>query len=395
MQVIEADYNIVTPMFIGGADKTDTPDIRPPSIKGALRFWWRALQWGACLNLCNQNASAALKELHKQEAELFGAAVKEEAYGQGKVLLKVKAGALRTSIKNTPNQPARPSGQAYLLGQGLYHHNQRDLRASITANQSFKVVLKLQDDVDATSLQNALLAFGLLGGLGSRARKGWGSVAIKALTYTNTEKQVEQIAIPHNKATFKQCLSDLLSKRPASLPPFTAFSQQTLIDISAESSNAEGLLTSIGAEMQMYRSYGQNQGNGHRVNGMAAEQNFAVDHDLVYSFIQNQAITQHPRRVVFGLPHNYFFSNGVGNADVNGETFSRRASPLLIHIHQFPTGDCLAVQTLLPAQFLPVGERIQLKRNHRTTSIPCDIDWQDWQVITTYLGRFNNRERII
>ena len=392
MQVIEAEYTIVTPMFIGGGDKNDAPEIRPPSVKGALRFWWRALQWGACLNENNQDVSAALKALHEQEALLFGAAAKEDAYGQGKVLLKVKAGALRTSIKNTPNQPARPSGQTYLLGQGLYHHNQHDLRASITADQSFKVVLKLQDDVDATSLQNALLVFGLLGGLGSRARKGWGSVAIKALTYTNTEKQVEQIAIPNNRATFKQCLSTLLTNRPASLPPFTAFSQQTLIDISMESSNAEGLLTSIGAEMRMYRSYGQNQGNGHRVNGQAAEQNFAGDHNLVYSFIQNQAITQHPRRVVFGLPHNYFFSNGGGNADVNGENFSRRASPLLIHIHQFPTGDCLAVQTLLPAHFLPDGEKIQLSRNHSTKSIPCNIDWQ---VITTYLGRFNNKERII
>jgi CRISPR-associated protein Cmr1 len=387
MQVIEAEYTIVTPMFIGGANKEDAPDIRPPSVKGALRFWWRALQWGACLNDKNQDVSAALIALHQQEAELFGAAAKEEAYGQGKVLLKVKAGAL----KSTLNKTARTSGQAYLLGQGLYHFKDRDLCASITANQSFKVVLKLQDDVDASSLRDALMLFGLLGGLGSRARKGWGSVAIKALTYTNTEKQEEQIAIPNNKATFKQCLSALLTNRAVSLPPFTAFSQLTQIDIFEKSGNAESLLTTIGEEMQMYRSYGQNQGGGHKVNGKAAEQNFSEDHDLVYAFTQNQAITKHPKRVVFGLPHNYFFSGGA-KADVNGENFSRRASPLLIHIHQFPTGDCLAVQTLLPAQFLPDGEKIQLSRNHSTKSILCDIDWK---VITTYLERFNNRERIL
>ena len=207
MQIIEAEYNIVTPMFIGGGDKNDAPEIRPPSVKGALRFWWRALQWGACLNLHNQDVSAALKALHQQEAELFGAAAKDEAYGQGKVLfgqgkvlLKVKVSKVG-ALKSTLNKVARPSGQAYLLGQGLYNFKQFDLYASITAKQSFKVVLKLQDDVDATSLQNALLVFGLLGGLGSRARKGWGSVAIKALKYTNTEKQVEQIAIPHNNST--------------------------------------------------------------------------------------------------------------------------------------------------------------------------------------------------
>ena len=62
MQIIEADYNIVTPMFIGGGDKQEAPEIRPPSVKGALRFWWRALQWGECLNSQNQDVSAALIE---------------------------------------------------------------------------------------------------------------------------------------------------------------------------------------------------------------------------------------------------------------------------------------------------------------------------------------------
>jgi hypothetical protein len=43
---IEASFRIVTPMFIGGADQTPADGIRPPSVKGALRFWWRALNWG-------------------------------------------------------------------------------------------------------------------------------------------------------------------------------------------------------------------------------------------------------------------------------------------------------------------------------------------------------------
>ena len=43
---ITASLEIVTPMFLGGAATTEVADaIRPPSIKGALRFWWRALNW--------------------------------------------------------------------------------------------------------------------------------------------------------------------------------------------------------------------------------------------------------------------------------------------------------------------------------------------------------------
>ncbi len=47
-------------MFLAGADGT-TPELRAPSIKGALRFWWRAM-----------NGHLSLEELRKQESDLFG-----------------------------------------------------------------------------------------------------------------------------------------------------------------------------------------------------------------------------------------------------------------------------------------------------------------------------------
>ena len=44
MRTITATIEVVTPMFLGGADQS--PDgIRPSSVKGALRFWWRAWAW--------------------------------------------------------------------------------------------------------------------------------------------------------------------------------------------------------------------------------------------------------------------------------------------------------------------------------------------------------------
>jgi CRISPR-associated protein Cmr1 len=43
--MIQIHFNceIITPMFLAGAD-TGQPELRPPSIKGAMRFWWRAVQ---------------------------------------------------------------------------------------------------------------------------------------------------------------------------------------------------------------------------------------------------------------------------------------------------------------------------------------------------------------
>nr|WP_305908589.1 hypothetical protein [Methylomarinum sp. Ch1-1]MDP4521429.1 hypothetical protein [Methylomarinum sp. Ch1-1] len=38
MQTIEAQYEIVTPMFIGGAHQNDEPEIRPPLSKAHCVF---------------------------------------------------------------------------------------------------------------------------------------------------------------------------------------------------------------------------------------------------------------------------------------------------------------------------------------------------------------------
>ena len=60
MERISFECRSVTPMFMYGADGS-TPELRPASIKGVLRFWWRAI-----------HGDLSLKELHEKEGEIFG-----------------------------------------------------------------------------------------------------------------------------------------------------------------------------------------------------------------------------------------------------------------------------------------------------------------------------------
>jgi len=60
MKTITFECETITPMFLSGADGK-TPELRPPSIKGALRFWWRAM-----------NGHLSLSDLKKKESEIFG-----------------------------------------------------------------------------------------------------------------------------------------------------------------------------------------------------------------------------------------------------------------------------------------------------------------------------------
>jgi CRISPR-associated protein Cmr1 len=204
-----------------------------------------------------------------------------------------------------------------------------------------------------------------------------------------TQWQGVGLEVPKDAAAYREAIKGLLPAQPTALPPFTAFSSKTRLDLSAKATDPLELLTVVGGEMQLYRSFGRNG----RVAGHPSERNFASDHDLVLQVTQGQRIDRAPVRSVFGLPHNYFFSSTRGRADINyapaGKS-SRRATPLLLHIHRLPDGNCLAVHTLLPATFLPAGARVTV-----ISRVRSQVSFTpDWNVLHTFLNRFANKETL-
>lgn len=382
-KIIEAEFIIVTPMFIGDANQK-ADDVRPPSLKGALRFWWRALNWGRMLTAKGGNTPKALSALHNREAELFGLAAGDKIGGQGIFLLTLKQ-AVKAADESFPNMSG---AQLYLLGQGLgsFKDGKRTTTRPALISGTFSVSLLFRPDTkdeDQHSVAEALFAFGLLGGLGSRARHGMGSVSL-------TGWQGGEFSVPRTATDYGKAIKCLLTHLPETLPPFTAFSRKSRIDISAENDNPLTLLTTVGSELQMYRSFGKDG----KVADKPAERNFTSDHDLVQSATNGERISRAPVRSVFGLPHNYYFSSTERRrADINyapGGSDARRASPLLLHIHRFPDGKCLAVHTLLPATFLPEDAQIRVKtKTHINVSFT-----PDWQVLRTFLNRFKTKETL-
>lgn len=377
MKTKEFQFQIVTPMFLGGADQK-AEAIRPSSIKGALRFWWRALNWGRCLNEKGDEVQA-LRHLHAEEARLFGAAAHDGGGGQGVFLMQVAAD--KTIRVEQPFAPLQ-AGQLYLLGMGLssFKGGNHCLRNALQKGGTFTLKLIFHpkaSDEDRKQICAAVNAFELLGALGSRARHGMGSVAsTKAMTRADYEKALH---------TLLQGMAQVKD-----LPPFTAFSSYTRLDFSNTRTDALQLLDAVGREQQMYRSYGQNG----MVNGQKAERRFADDHDLIFDAINGNTPAQHPKRVVFGLPHNYFFGSIRKNAAVNyapdGQE-GRRASPLLLHIHPVSDGGFMAVHILMRARFLPQGAQIRIKggREFNPRANP------DWAVLHTYLDRFTDKQEVI
>ena len=291
---VTATFSIVTPMFLGGADQ-QADEIRPSSVKGMLRFWWRALNWSRYRSQTGATDSSALKELHDEEARLFGksAETKEgkQIGGQGLFLLNVKDQKITPYIWNRVEPQI-----GYLLGMGLFHFKNGVTRSSITGE--FSVALRFRDSAkqeERASILDAMKAFGLLGGLGSRQRRGFGSVAI------TTIKGVEEFSIPINRADYHEQVSSLLAKWASDLPAFTAFSAKSKMAL-LEKSNPIETLKALGDELGVYRGWGREGKVFGKQAPMAQDRFFGrnlpadrtVDHRVGGAGLRGA--DQHPRR---------------------------------------------------------------------------------------------------
>ncbi|MGL6045619.1 MAG: type III-B CRISPR module RAMP protein Cmr1 [Vogesella sp.] len=377
----EATFRITTPMFIGGSDQKAT-EVRPASVKGALRFWWRALNWARHAQAYPHDEAAALRALHAEEARLFGLAARDGGGGPGVCLLSVDQGKIKAA--EPPLRVPR-----YLLGMGL---TKTKRNALVSGEFSVRLLFRPSCiEADKQSVLDALYLFGLLGSLGSRARHGMGSVSL-------SRWQADARNVPATRDDYLAAVRSLLPQigpqLAADLPPFTAFSGHSRIDLSAHEEDPLDLLTLVGSEQQLYRSYGfKGKGTEHRVGHQKALQLFKDDHNLIYAATQGKPVSAAPQRAVFGLPHNYRFSSG-SESEVNyvapdGKD-GRRASPLLLHIHMLSEKDYLAVHTLLPARFLPEAAQIRIKAQ-RTNMVEAKVDWQ---VLSNYLDRFKERQTL-
>lgn len=375
-------YRITTPMFLGGeGQQVDQNQFRNASFKGALRFWWRALNWGRLLKAAGGETTQALKDLHDEEGRLFGLASDGRDSRQSLVQISSELAS------ETSAEKVQLSQVGYLLGQGLHHFRNGVLRDHMAAG---KVEVRLRfkpqaSEQDCHSVRQAMIALGVFGALGSRARKGLGSLAIESISGPGETEA---------RFTTREAIRNFIGSIDFSAPPdapLSAFNANSRIDISATGRTGLSALLAINREMQLYRSYGQKG----KVNGETARRNFVADHDNVLAATQGQPLADLPARAVFGLPHNYFFSSTKDKLDINPENEGRRASPLFIHIHALDDNEFVAIQTLLAGEFLPQGMAIDVKPNVKAKRAQQLKNFSvDFQVIERYLDGFAAREHL-
>ncbi|CAB1127865.1 Type III-B CRISPR module RAMP protein Cmr1 [Candidatus Hydrogenisulfobacillus filiaventi] len=316
----EAELQLVTPLFLGETDPRGAlPDlVRPPAVKGALRFWWRALAWARWGAQAQDPASRqeVLNALRAREGELFGAVAPRAR--QSRVLLQVTWLKQPGEFDDWPRNPVpgQLDGSTY-LGWGIVASgrgaNAQPHRTGWREGGSFRLVLQFAprtDEAVVDEVCRALEAWSLFGGLGARSRRGFGSVALTTLD--------GQSRLLETLADYKARVRSLLEAAAgAPEPPYTAFSR--------------------GARWAVVVEEGKDPRETHRRLGEA------------YRTAVGQVGAA--LRPALGLP-------------IPARQLSqRRASPLLLHIHPLATGDYVGAALWLPSDpFLPDGMAVDLQQ---------------------------------
>lgn len=387
---IVAHYHITTPMFIGDANQNAT-HISPAAIKGALRFWWRALNWGR-IRKHSKDDVVALKELYQQEGELFGSSADKGA-GQSSFKIVVENKHYSQTEKYAVHKKFKQYAASRYLGYGLMEAFPRKqkktdagqlVRSCLNEGQYLVVKLMSCKSVD-TSLIDAVIALGMLGALGSRARHGMGCLSLQSISKNNEEIWKS----PSTKKEYLEKIEQLIDISLPYIPPFSAFSKSSRVDVLLSGKSPYEVLDGFGRGMLFYRSWGRSKEGKGDVLGEPSEERFKDDHDWKYG---KRPPNFHPQRVVFGLPHNY---GPKPKLSVTAENYDRRSSPLLFHVHKLKN-EYLGVSILLHSDFLPTREKINAGGRNVTANI-------EWDLLHQFLDgtdgngnlRFKNRERVL
>jgi CRISPR-associated protein Cmr1 len=319
------NFEVITPCFCGGAEPTQRAEIRPASIRGQLRWWFRVL--GGFKSLPTQS-------IEKQEAMIFGSSAVDEGQA-GLLTVRVKCTATSANYLS----PRMQSAEGYFL------FPLRDApRHQIPSGQRFELQFlwrgssQLVDDLAALAT-----VFGSIGSLGFRARRAMGALYLHKPKSTLTEALARFNLANQNIRVFK--LQDACNNSAASI-------------------------SSLAKWLKSWRMHGRTQdlspGND---RGMPPEnigfQYAKNDHDIGYNILP---ATSPAYRPALGLPIIQKQNRWEWNR-VNNKATGRFASPVILRPHRDNNGHWHALVVFVDALKWPDSKTVFINTTSRAVAL--------------------------
>jgi CRISPR-associated protein Cmr1 len=370
---------LVTPCFLAGAE--GTTEWRAASIRGQLRWWFRAVAGGRW--------KGDLDRVRREEARLFGSTERKSFLRvqalESPVPIEAQFGRklLAADLAALYREPSAASrlkimGQRGEEGSNPLHYlafgpvakgrlERQYLPPSQKASFELQWAASSPRGEAREVFDKALAAWFSLGGLGAKNRKGFGSLQPGSNKWYRA---------PASREAWKDQARQILAEARAfeGRPAWTHLSSRTRIFLASDGAKKwDEALEWLGAWLIGFRRrYGSSQ-DSRIFDGLPL-----ANRDYEWAAPKGQPQNARkgvPDRSGFGLPLP--FRRKVGE-QVRGETViwgvrkkdrdeergkeqdSRRASPLLLHVSKLD-GLYIPVITYIPAEFLPAGGQLKFK----------------------------------
>lgn len=207
LRTIIVETEVVTPMFLSGADG-NSAELRAPSIKGLMRFWWRALQ-----------AEGEIKGLKSREEKIFGSTDRGSSFS-----IRLEHGSFNPVKTELPPHKIPVEGNPFkadilkYLAYGTYDSKGSFNKERIPEGTKMRLYMNVFKNDWENEILLSLYLLDLFGGLGSRSRNGFGGIGIlnRSQAFKTLKSQLS-LENPYTKAN----LEKLMINSPAqSYPSF-------------------------------------------------------------------------------------------------------------------------------------------------------------------------------
>lgn len=381
MKRARLQLEVVTPAFLGGAAPDEKAEWRAASVRGQWRWWFRAL--------AGPRLGQDLAEVAEAESRIFGstraasiiqvrASPAQPPSRPAKTHLSIPDGRSaeqlatdwgighehpdfaateqRLRIHDAGGREVATSGVAY-LGFGCIEYSGTVQRAYIEPQTELELTLqwrerdwgKLKQEWRAAA-GLALQAWLLLGGIGTRSRKGFGSLHLKGVEGHLPDEF--DLSVPRSSQQLESQIAPLLqADAPDSPPAWSQISKATRVYMVTGIANTwEDALDRVGGWLIAYR----------RRYGAATEARSGLE-DRDYQWVFGDEPGEIPDRSGFGLPLPFGERDAprVTARSAEGGQL-RRASPLLIHLAPLAAGSFQPILAHLDGRFLPDGAQLQV-----------------------------------
>lgn len=376
-------YELITPLFGGGVKGGEVDEdqpIRGTSIRGQLRFWWRATRGG--------RFDGNLKQMKQAEDEIWGTT------GTGtKVSIAVTECTLgRSHVARDRGKEVNVGDPASPLGYVAFPL--RDSGGKVYDNVSFT----LRIDCPKTyrpDLKAALWAWETFGGIGARTRRGFGALhCTDVQLYIDQKKYNAQNWIwAYPSANTKEAILEYLAEL-ASENNFPRFVTHCSLDTN-RTHTTPAQLDAYSTWLELINSlknFRQNRNPNERnqpysrsrwpepdaIRDLTGQSLKSRGHDIP---VYTPPIYKFPR-AAFGLPIIFEFKDDDDQNPTNpdkdprktelkGDGYDRRASRLILRPLKCNDGRYVGLATILQGQTIPPGG-LQLNNSPRNPAAKAE-----------------------